>query len=393
MTAPAALFSLVGLLLLSLASCQTVTLDPSLADLTSKNVELAARLYRAVSSRSDDNVFLSTFTLNAGLLALLSAANGTTRDELLQELGLTGTDLETLPDQFQSLRTAVQPAGLQQGVAVFPAQPFQLSQSYLDLLRKFGGIGESLSYTTPQEAANTINLWAEEATGDQVRDLVANLDSETQLLLVTAATFQARFSPPFNVSITQDERFYVDRYHVVMVPMMFRAGKFFLAYDRQLKVGVLKLPMAGGAAMLVALPDEGVDVTVVEEDVNGGTIQNWIRQLKKTKLEVQLPRFLLERSYRLRDVLQTLSITQVFQGSAHLANMGGASGIKLNQVYHKCFVSVDETSDEVTAGGGASVFTSLPPRLTVNRPFLFVVYEEASGGVLAMGRVLDPSRR
>lgn len=67
-----------------------------------------------------------------------------------------------------------------------------------------------------------------------------------------------------------------------MVPMMFRADKYFLAYDRLLKAGVLKLPMAGGMAMLVVLPDEGVDVTAVEEEVTAEKIQAWIRQLKKT---------------------------------------------------------------------------------------------------------------
>lgn len=67
-----------------------------------------------------------------------------------------------------------------------------------------------------------------------------------------------------------------------MVPMMFRADKYFLAYDRLLKVGVLKLPMAGGAAMLVVLPDEDVDIAAVEDEVTGEKIQAWIRQLKRT---------------------------------------------------------------------------------------------------------------
>lgn len=67
-----------------------------------------------------------------------------------------------------------------------------------------------------------------------------------------------------------------------MVPMMLQTDKYFLAYDRSLKVGVLKLPMSDGAAMLVALPDEGVDIIDVEGDLNGEKIRAWIQQLKKT---------------------------------------------------------------------------------------------------------------
>ncbi|GLD72010.1 protein Z-dependent protease inhibitor-like protein [Lates japonicus] len=382
--------------LLSPVSSQTV--DPSVADLTNRNSDFAARLYRAVASRTDDNVFLSPFALTAGLTALLNATSGPTQDQLLQGLTLTGLDPQTLPDLFQTLRTTILQGGtatnLQQGMAVFPAQSFQVSSSYLDLVQtKFGGTAQSLAYTSPEQAINTINHWAQEQTGDQIKELVTNLDPQTQLLLATAASYQARFSPSFNSSLSQEERFYVDRYHIVMVTMMFRADKYFLAYDSSVKAGVLKLPMTDGMAMLVVLPDEDVDVTAVEEEVTAEKIQAWIKQLKKTKLEVLLPRFLLERSYMLKDVLQTLDITQVFQDNADITNMGGAKGPRLSQVFHKSIVSVDERGDDITAGGGVSIFSTLPPRLTINRPFIFIVYKQTTGNLLFMGRVVDPTKK
>ncbi|XP_040025610.1 protein Z-dependent protease inhibitor [Gasterosteus aculeatus] len=381
------LLSLVGLLLLSLCSSEADVL-------TDSNADFSARLYHVVSSRTDDNIFLSTFTLTNGLLALVSGTNGPTKDQLLQALSLTGLDSQALPDLFQTLRTLVLATSLKQGVAVLPAVGFQLSASYLDLVQsKFGGNAVNVAYTVPQEATDTINQWAQDQTGDQDQDLMTNWDPNTQLLLATIGSFKAQFTPSFNASLTQDERFYVDNYHVVMVPMMLRADKFFLAYDPSVKVGVLKLPMAGEAAMLVLLPDEGVDISTVEEEITGNKIQSWIRKLKKTKLEVQLPRFLLERSYFLRDVLQTLDITRVFQDDADLSTIGGGAGLKLTQVFHKSVLSVDESSDDITAEGGASSSSSLPPRLTVNRPFVFVIYQETSGAVLSMGRVVNPSRK
>lgn len=83
------------LLLLSPVSSQTV--NPSVEDLTNRNSDFATRLYRAVASRTDDNIFLSPFTLSTGLMALLSATNGPTQDQLLQGLTLTGLDPKTLP--------------------------------------------------------------------------------------------------------------------------------------------------------------------------------------------------------------------------------------------------------------------------------------------------------
>lgn len=389
--------SVVGVLvLLSVTSCKTAV-DGPVQDLSNRNTDFAAQLYRIVAGRTDTNVFLSPFMLSAGLSALLSASDGSAQEQLLQGLCLNQLDPQTIPDLFQGLRTAITQGGgavnLKQGMAVLPAQSFQVTPTYLDLVKtKYGGTLQSLTYSAPQEAADTINRWALEQTGDQVQDLVTNLDPQTQLLLATAASYQTCFSPSFNLSLTQDERFYVDRYHVVMVPMMFKADKYYLAYDRPLQVGVLKLPMADGAAMLVVMPDENVDVTTVEEGVTADKIQAWIRQLKKTKLEVQLPRFLLERSYSLSDVLQTLDITQVFQDDADI-NMGGAKGPKLTQVFHKAVISVDESCDGSNTGGSVSIFSTPPPRLTINRPFLFVVYQQTTGSVLLMGRVVDPTKK
>ncbi|XP_035006953.1 protein Z-dependent protease inhibitor [Hippoglossus stenolepis] len=391
---PCVLLSLV--LLLSPVSSQTA--DPTLQDLANRNSDFAARVYQAVARRSDDNVFLSPFTLTAGLMALLSATNGPTQDQLLQGLTLSGLDPQTLPDLFQTLWAAILPGGvilnLQQGVAVFPAQSFQVSPSYLDLVQtKFRGNAQTVDYSTPQEAVDSINRWAQEQSGDQVQELVTNLDPQTQLLLATVASYQTRFNPAFNLSLSQEERFYVDRYHIVMVTMMFRTDKYFLAYDRSVKAGVLQLPMTDGTAMLVVLPDEDVDVTAVEEEVTAEKIQAWIKQLKKTKLEVQVPRFLMERSYSLKDVLQTLNITQVFQDDADITNMGEAKGPRLTQVFHKSVVSVDERSDDITGGGGVNVFSTPPPRLTINRPFIFIIYQQNTGSLMFIGRVVDPTRK
>lgn len=59
-------------------------------------------------------------------------------------------------------------------------------------------------------------------------------------------------------------------------------------------------------------------------------------------------------------------------------------------MYQKLLLNVDETSDGIT--GDTTGFNSLPPRLTINRPFIFLIYQEATGSVLFMGRVVNPTR-
>ncbi|XP_029966051.1 serpin peptidase inhibitor, clade A (alpha-1 antiproteinase, antitrypsin), member 10a [Salarias fasciatus] len=391
---------LVGVLLVlvPLDPTSSQSTDPSTADLVNRNADFATRLYRAVAGRTDDNVAVCPFALSAGLTALASGSEGQTRDQLLQGLTLNGLSAQTLPDQFQNLTNLVLggdvPSNLQQGAAVFPGQSLQVSQSYLDLVQtKYGGKAQTVAYTMPHEAMDTINSWAQDQTGDRVQDLVSQLDPQTQLLVASAASYQARFSPPFNASLSQEERFLVDSYHVAMVPMMSRTGKFSLAYDPAVRAGVLKLPMADGTAMLAVLPDEDVDIGAVEDELTAEKVQSWIRRLKKTWLEVLFPRFQLEHWSSLKDVLQTLDITQVFLDTADLSSMGGAKDVRLTEVYQKSVVLIDETSDDVTAQGGATTLLTPPPRLTFNRPFIFIIYQETTNSLLLLGRVSDPSHK
>lgn len=87
---------------------------------------------------------------------------------------------------------------------------------------------------------------------------------------------------PFNASFTQEERFYVDKYRIAQVPMMFRSDKYHLAYDPDLKVGILKLPSSGGAAMLIVFPDEDVDITSIDDELYANTYLDWVKKLKRT---------------------------------------------------------------------------------------------------------------
>ena len=69
------------------------------------------------------------------------------------------------------------------------------------------------------------------------------------------------------------------------------------------------------------------------------------------------------------------------------------------KVVHKAFVKVDEKGTEAAAatavvmagGGGAPSRPAL--EFTADHPFLFLVVEKASGLVLFVGRVADPTVR
>lgn len=365
--------------------------EAEIQDLSTRNADFATRLYRAVASTTDDNVLLSPYTASVSLAAVMSGAQGSTREQLLDGLSIKSLDPQRIPDLFENVQKSVGQSGLSQSINILTSQQFTVPSEFSDLVEKrFGGTVNSLDFTNTQAAKDNINELAQRLTASQVKDVVSAINTQTQMMLINAAFFQGPFALAFNANTTQDERFYINKYNIVQVPMMFRSDKYHLAYDGSLKLGVLKLPMLGGAAMLVLLPDEEVDITSVEEKLTADRFQGWLKQLKRTKLEVQFPRFKLAQSYPLQRFLPGVGIGEVFQDTADLSGIVGDKGPKLSEFVHKVGITVDETN--TGAGSGSVMFASLPPRLTINRPFLFLIYHEMTGSLLLMGRVVDPSK-
>ncbi|KAL0967556.1 hypothetical protein UPYG_G00253740 [Umbra pygmaea] len=385
------LFFLVCIPLVTLLVLAQEPSTAEIQELTTRNAEFAGQLYRAIARTTDDNVLISPFTISLGLASLMTGAKDSTYKQLLQGLNLNNLDQERIPDLFNSVRNSVTQTGfVNQGIGLFPAQQFKVDPTYRDLVQtKYGVTVQGLDFN---DSKDTVNQFVSTKTGDKVTEVVSDIDSQTQMMLITAVFFQGQFALDFNASFTQEERFYVNKYNIVTVPMMFRSDKYHLAYDSSLKLGILKLPMTGGAAMLVLLPDEDVDYTSIDEEITGRRFQGWLKQLKRTKLEVQLPRFMLEKSYSLQKILPGMGFSQVFQESADLSGIGGETNLTLSEVVHKAAIAVDETSSAGNARASI-VFASLPPRLTINRPYLFLVYDQVTSSLLLMGRVTDPTKQ
>ncbi|KAJ0051188.1 hypothetical protein NL108_015944 [Boleophthalmus pectinirostris] len=336
------------------------------------------RLFREAASRSDQNLLLSPSGTGLSLSSVLERSAGSGREQLERALGLQGLQAA---DLVSGLRAAVGGDSLG-GVAWFVAQGAEPDDAYRKSLEgSFGADLQTVDFGSPQDSTDSIQRWVLEQTRQRVQTPTTGLDlgPDPQLVLASALHVQSRFSVPFNASQTVQERFFVDRYHTVMVPMMLTTGRFLLAYDRNLRTGVLRLGLdRDRAAMLVLLPDEGVHVSALEDELSGEKLQKLVRALKKTRLEVQIPRFALEQATPLKPVLQKLQVTQVFADNS------------LSQVLDSVALSVDETS---APGSVASSFKTPPPRLTVNRPFLLVVYHEATETVQMIGRVMDPTQK
>ncbi|XP_030628645.1 protein Z-dependent protease inhibitor [Chanos chanos] len=373
---------------------------PNIKDLVFNNFDFAINLYRKISSHHDNNIFFSPLCVSTAFATLSLAAKGSTLSQILTGLNLAALERkgqsELIPQLFHNLQgniTQHEAMKLHQGTALFVQLNYEVEKAFSDQIKKFFNADVfNVDFGKPAVSMANINEYVKQRTGDKVKQMVTSIEPLTQLMLLNTIFFQGDWEFPFDPNNTRNDRFYINKYNILQVPMMFKEDKFYITDDDEMNVRVLRLPYLGGAAMLIALPDENVDYTVIDDEISADRFQKWINNLKKRKLEVHIPKFKMEQSYPLHKILPDLGIENIFEDSANLTGLSKEPGLKVSQVLHKAVIEVDEIGTRAAAATSVGITAySLPQIFCVDRPFFFFIYHEATNSLLFMGRVIDPT--
>jgi serpin B len=115
-------------------------------------------------------------------------------------------------------------------------------------------------------------------------------------------------------------------------------------------------------------------------------------------VQVFLPKFKMTWGTKeLNPILQTMGMANAFdQVRADFTGMNGGKPFPLfiDSVFHKAFVDVNEEGTEAAA---ATAVVMKPgnghehPVFRADHPFMFVIRDRQTGGILFMGRVVNPA--
>jgi serpin B len=110
---------------------------------------------------------------------------------------------------------------------------------------------------------------------------------------------------------------------------------------------------------------------------------------------VFLPRFKAESSFRLNEPLQELGMKSAF-GSADFTGLSPmGKELYITAVLHKAFVDVNEEGTEAAAATAVVIGRKSdgpkPAVFRADRPFVYVIRDNATGAALFLGRYLGPT--
>jgi serpin B len=368
-------------------------------------------LYRRVRDRPG-NLAVSPASISLALMMTWGGARGRTADEMKKVLRLEGGAAEVMaaaaelatglqdPDRSLVLRIASK---------LFGERSYHFEPAYLEATRvAYGAPLEPVDFKISAEQARArINAWVEDRTEKRIANLIPprGVDDQTRLVLVNAIYFLADWAEPFDSHSTRDAPFFVVQGSSKPVPTMHRVGSYRLADDGEVKA--LEIPYQGHEmSMLVLLPRDVGGAGALEASLDESRLAAILGSLRdERRVLVSLPRFDASQAepLSLGADLAEMGMSDAFSPDA--ADFTGiadppspAERLFIARVFHKAFVRVDEKGTEAAAATAITMARAggAPQRsveFKADHPFLFLIRDNATGLVLFIGRVADPSAR
>ncbi|XP_076047645.1 intracellular coagulation inhibitor 2-like [Oratosquilla oratoria] len=261
---------------------------------------------------------------------------------------------------------------------------------------RVGDIRET-DFRNPVAVAQDINGFVSQETRGLIRELVTPSHvARALLVLVNAVYFKGAWEDPFDRRFTKPADFFCSSQTLTpsgKVQMMSDSARYNYYDSPTLGVEVLELPYAKSTmSMLAILPKPGKTVDSVVDSLNLQTLGTIINSLSKTSMILEFPRFRMEQSLEdeLKAALGAIGITELFSRNGNLSGFSKLLTRNAGDIVHKAVVDVTEEGTEAAAATGVITPLSLPPRLSFNRPFVFMIIDKRLGLVFFTGIYRTP---
>ncbi len=394
---------LISLLVFSFAlSFANSALSPSNNEkaVVKANNSFAMNLYGKLNNERG-NIFFSPFSIFDALSMTYVGARGETATQMANVLHIT-LARKDFNSGFSSLLKGIKSNAQKEEYklnianAIWYQKNFRFLKSFISTIENYY---DSEAFGVNFSDSNTvdrINKWVSKETNGKINKIVGKIDPLTRLILTNAIYFKGEWASAFSTSTTRPSTFYVNPQQKIKVPMMYQEAKFNYVGNESLQA--IEMPYEGKKlSMVVLLPKNKYGIKEIERSLDPSSLQDLISQMRMQKVKVYFPKFKLETSYDLKDVLTSMGMSDAFN-NADFSGIDGARDLRISKVIHKAYIDVNEKGTEAAAVTAVVMVLTCspnfkPPKIPIFRadhPFVFFIIDRSSDEILFMGRVMNP---
>lgn len=351
----------------------------------------------------DKNYMFSPLSIKMALALAANGADGETRSEILTALGIKSLDefnelSKSLIERYS--KTDILSLNIANSIWI---NKDKTSQNFSDAFKAVASSYYNADAGTVdnENAADKINSWVSDKTNGKIEEITEDSD-DFGAMLVNAIYFSGKWQNEFNEVLTKPDEFISADGTKKQIDFMNKTA--WLDYAETESSKIISLPYQNRADKFSDdgeyidtehYPDLDVSMYMIltDNDISvAGELESAIEEnaFERTYIKLSMPKFKIEYSEKLNDMLKNIGIKTAFGDDADFSDMFDSKSMSITDILHKTFITVDEKGTEaaaVTAIGMAG--SSLPPEpteLKYNKPFYFAIRDNQSGEILFMGR-------
>ncbi|KAK2905053.1 hypothetical protein Q8A67_006852 [Cirrhinus molitorella] len=386
-------------------------------NLNDLHTQFGVSLYQTLTeTENNSNLIVSPASVSLCLGLLQLGARGNTLAQLEGTLGYDVNDVrvqDILSRPQGDLGNSSVGVRLQLANALFVQSGVKLLPEFTQHALGWGNSSLlSVNFSNPNHTHSQLQHWArsqskaddhlqtreEQLQSSEAQEEASRQDSLLHMALLSTVVFQGAWQKQFLFTDTQNLPFSLSDGSTVKVPMMYQSTEVNIGHFRlpsEQEYTVLELPyLDRSLRLLVALPsDRKTPLSQLEKQLTARAVGLWDTGLRRSKMDIFLPRFKMQSRFNLKPVLQSLGISDVFSPSAaDFRGISDGEGLFVSEAFHEARIEVTE---EGTKAASATAMVLLKRSRSAvfkaDRPFLFILRQISTGSLLFIGRVLNPA--
>jgi serpin B len=386
----------------TMSQAQTSQPSADVRTLAAGSNAFATDLYGRLAGE-DGNLFFSPYSIDSAMGMTYGGARGETAAQMARVLHFSLPPDQLHPaaaELIKSLEDGGNIGGktgyeLVVANAIWGQKEYPYQPAFLSLLtRNYGASLEQVDFAQSEQVRREINAWVEKQTRDRIKDLIApgSLNAQTRLVLTNAIYFKGAWLEPFKGELTKDEPFHLNADRTTTAEMMHQQHQF--PYFETDDLQAVELPYAGRRlSMVVLLPRKMDGLPALEKQLAPQAIEHWVGELHDRDVQLSLPKFTMTRQFELSRELEAMGMSDAFSTRADFSGMTSVEGLAISEVIHKAFIDVNEEGTEAAAATAVTVRAHAvfrrpePVVFRADHPFVFMIRDRETNGVLFMGRM------
>lgn len=334
----------------------------------------------------NENYIVSPFSLKMAMMMAANGAEDETQKEILDAFGIkdikefNANAKQLIADLNDDEKAEVNIANSIWFNKSVGGEQGDFSEAFEEIIKNdFSGTADTV---TNKNSVEKVNEWTEKQTNGKIKNLLSEENREYLAAIVNAIYMKAEWRKQFEKEATYKEAFTDIDGKETELDFMHQTAHFDYYANGENKI--IKLPYTNGMSMYIALGDTKV-------------LKDGVKQMTPQKVHLTLPKFKLDYSVGLNDILKSMGVKRAFEDNAQFDPMiQNVFGVKIDTVLQKAFIEVDEKGTEAAAATTVIIEATgmLEPEEIVefkaDRPFTYYIADDKYGEVLFAGRYVKP---